>query len=65
VRNGKAPEEYRNTLTRRLNDIRRGLGYAERPFIDIRRPVASAQMSLAWNAKESSEGWSTQFAAAC
>jgi DNA repair photolyase len=65
VRNGKAPEEYRDALTRRLTEIRRRLGYSERPFVDIRRPVASAQMSLAWSAKETREEWRTQLAAVC
>jgi DNA repair photolyase len=50
VRQGKAPEEYRQKVQRRLADIRRKFAYPDRPYGEMRRPVASAQMSLMWNA---------------
>jgi len=48
VRRGEAPEEYRTEVRRRLADIRRKFGYPDRPYGEMRTPVAGAQMSLAW-----------------
>jgi DNA repair photolyase len=49
VRQGKAPEEYRQAVQRRLSDIRRKFAYPDRPYGEMQTPVAVAQMSLAWN----------------
>jgi DNA repair photolyase len=48
VRQGGAPEEYRDAVRRRLEHIRRKCGFPNRPFAEIRTPMASAQMSLTW-----------------
>jgi DNA repair photolyase len=48
VRRGQAPEAYRVEVQRRLTAIRRKFGYPERPYGELRAPVASAQLSLAW-----------------
>jgi DNA repair photolyase len=50
VRRGEAPEEYRQTVLRRVAEIRRKFGYPDRPYGEIRKPVAGAQMSMAWRA---------------
>src|SRR5277367_2516839 len=48
VRQGQAPEAYRAKVRRRLSDIRKNLGYPDRPYGEMQAPVAGAQMSLAW-----------------
>jgi len=48
VRRGEAPEEYRVAVRRRLAEIRKKFGYPDRPYGEMRAPVAAAQMSLAW-----------------
>jgi DNA repair photolyase len=50
VRQGKVPDEYRRKVERRLAEIRRKFAYSDRPYGEIGRPVASAQMSLTWDA---------------
>jgi DNA repair photolyase len=47
-RGGQAPEAYRLAVRRRLSEIRRKLGYPDRPYGEMQAPVASAQMSLGW-----------------
>ena len=50
VRQGQAPEAYRARVRRRLSDIRKKLGYPDRPYGEMQAPVAGAQMSLGWKA---------------
>lgn len=47
---GQTPEDYRSRVKQRLLDIRKKLGYPDRPYGEMQAPVASAQMSLAWKA---------------
>jgi DNA repair photolyase len=49
LRQGQAPEEYRKKVRQRLAEIRRKFAYPDRPYGEMQRPVASAQMSLAWS----------------
>src|SRR5277367_4156030 len=48
VQQGQAPEAYRAKIRRRLSDIRKKLGYPDRPYGEMQAPVPGAQMSLAW-----------------
>jgi DNA repair photolyase len=50
IRQGQAPEQYRKSVRQRLSAIRRRLGYSDRPYGEMQAPVASAQLSIAWNA---------------
>ncbi|MGA2420004.1 MAG: radical SAM protein [Candidatus Acidiferrum sp.] len=50
VRQGQAPEAYRAKVRRRLSDIRRKLGYPDRPYGEMQAPVPGAQMALTWEA---------------
>lgn len=52
IRQGQAPEQYRKSVRQRLSAIRRKLGYADRPYGEMQAPVASAQLSIAWNAPD-------------
>lgn len=49
VRQGKAPDVYRQAVQRRLADIRRKYAYPDRPYGEMQTPVAATQMSLALN----------------
>lgn len=52
IRQGQAPEQYRKNIRQRLSAIRRKLGYSDRPYGEMQTPVASAQLSMVWNAPE-------------
>lgn len=49
VRQSQVPEQYRKSVRQRLTAIRKKFGYPDRPYGEMLAPVASAQMSLAWN----------------
>jgi DNA repair photolyase len=49
-RNGYAPEEYRQKISTRVRQIRQKLGFASRPWDEMRRTAPRAQMSLSWDA---------------
>jgi DNA repair photolyase len=49
-RNGYAPEEYRQKISARVRQIRQNLGFASRPWDEMRRAAPRAQMSLTWDA---------------
>jgi hypothetical protein len=49
-RNGYAPEEYRQKVSARVREIRQKLGFASRPWDEMRRTAPRAQMSLSWDA---------------
>jgi DNA repair photolyase len=48
--NGYAPEEYRQKISARVREIRQKLGFASRPWDEMRRTAPRAQMSLSWGA---------------
>jgi DNA repair photolyase len=52
IRQGQAPEEYRKSTRQRLSAIRRKFDYPDRPYGDMQAPVASAQLSIAWDTPE-------------
>ena len=47
AREAYAPEEYRKKIAERVTKIRRQYGLAGRPWEEMRRPVAQAQLALA------------------
>jgi DNA repair photolyase len=49
-RNGYAPEEYRQKISARVREIRQKLGFASRPWDEMKRAAPRAQMSLSWDA---------------
>ncbi len=49
-RNGYAPEEYRQKISARVRQIRQKLGFASRPWDEMKRTAPRAQMSLSWDA---------------
>src|SRR5258708_2637098 len=49
-RNGYAPEEYRQKVSARVREIRQKLGFASRPWDEMKRAAPRAQMSLSWDA---------------
>ncbi len=49
-RNGYAPEEYRQKISARVRQIRQKLGFASRPWDEMKRAAPRAQMSLSWDA---------------
>jgi len=49
-RNGYAPEEYRQKISASVREIRQKLGFASRPWDEMKRTAPRAQMSLSWDA---------------
>jgi DNA repair photolyase len=50
AKNGYAPEEYRRAASERVARLRKKLGFASRPWVEMTRSMPRPQLSLAWNA---------------